>query len=301
MPPPFLPLFPLNLGGYLAGFAPPLPEGHVSISRVDPKVGFSYKWTPDIMTYAQVSTGYKSGGFNPRPLTRSQVTSFQPEKLTAYEIGLKSEWLEHRLRANVAGFISNYKDLQLPVSTLDPGTGLPAFLTQSVGSARIEGVELELSGRPLQRLNFDASVGYLHYHARDLGKAAYDPLKNPSGPTLSDVPALTPSWKANIGAEYNLPLGTIGTLTPRLDISYQSKVFNDPQNEEISAQPGYAIANARLTWDSSSGGWQVSVFVSNLTDKVYFSTIRNQLPVYDVIEGQPGRPREYLVSVRKTF
>jgi iron complex outermembrane receptor protein len=294
-------LFPGDTGQYLPGFAPPLPEGQVSISRVDPKVGFSYKWTDDVMTYIQYSTGYKSGGFNPRPLTRAQVTTFQPEKLTAYEIGLKSEWLDHRLRANVAGFISDYKDLQLPVATVDPVTKSPAFLTESVGAARIEGVELELQGRPAQGLNFNASLGYLHYHARDLGGAAYNAVKNPSGPTLADVPALTPTWKGNLGVEYNLPLGQIGTVTPRLDYTYQSKVFNDPQDEAISAQAGYGIANARLTWDSSQGGWQLSLFVSNLTDKVYYSTIRNLLSTYDVVEGQPGRPREYLFSVKKSF
>ena len=59
-----------------------------------------------------------------------------------YAVGRR---LQHRLRANVAAFISDYKDLQLPVSTIDPGTGLPAFLPQSVGSARIEGVEIELN------------------------------------------------------------------------------------------------------------------------------------------------------------
>ncbi len=294
-------LFPTNLGNFLAGFAPPYPTGNVSISRVDPKVGLSWQWTPDIMTYAQYSTGYKSGGFNPRPLTRTQVTEFGPEKVTAYEIGLKSEWLEHRLRANVAAFTSNYSSLQLPVATVDPGTGFPAFLTESVGSARIRGIELELESRPIAGLNIDASVGYLHYKTLSLGGAAYDPVTNPGGPTLSDVPPLTPTWKGNFGAQYAIPLGALGTLTPRLDYTWQSKVFNDPQDELISMQPGYGVLNARLTWDSERGGWQASLFLSNVTDKVYFVTERNQLSTYDEVDGQPGRPREVLFTVRKTF
>src|SRR6185437_319674 len=232
----------------------------------------SWQWTTDIMTYAQYSTGYKSGGFNPRPLTRSQVTEFGPEKVTAYEVGLKSEWLEHRLRANVAAFTNNYSSLQLPVATIDPGTGFPAFLTESVGAARIRGVELELEARPVGGLDINASVGYLHYQTLNLGAAAYNPNINPAtkapinpgGPTLSDVPALTPTWKGNIGAQYAIPLGSFGTLTPRLDYTYQSKVFNDPQDELISMQPGYGLLNARLTWDSEKGGWQASAFVSNV-------------------------------------
>jgi iron complex outermembrane recepter protein len=302
-------LFPTNQGNYLAGFAPPYPTGNVSISRVDPKVGLSWQWTPEIMTYAQYSTGYKSGGFNPRPLTRSQVTTFGPEKVAAYEVGLKSEWLDHRLRANVAAFTNNYSSLQLPVATIDPGTGFPAFLTESVGSARIRGVELELEARPVGGLDINASVGYLHYKTMNLGAAAYNPDINPAtnapinpgGPTLSDVPALTPTWKGNVGAQYAIPLGSFGTLTPRLDYTYQSKVFNDPQDELVSMQPGYGLLNARLTWDSERGGWQTSLFVSNLTDKVYFITERNQLSTYDEVDGQPGPPRQFLFTLRKKF
>jgi iron complex outermembrane receptor protein len=294
-------LFPTNLGNFLAGFAPPYPTGNVSISRVDPKAGLSWQWTQDIMTYAQYSTGYKSGGFNPRPLTRSQVTEFGPEKVTSYEVGLKSEWLERRLRANVAAFTSNYSSLQLPVATVDPGTGFPAFLTESVGSARIRGIELELESRPIAGLNIDASVGYLHYKTLSLGGAAYNAVTNPGGPTLSDVPALTPTWKANLGAQYAIPLDRFGTLTPRLDYTWQSKVFNDPQDELISMQPGYGVLNARLTWDSDRSGWQASLFLSNLTDRVYYVTERNQLSTYDEVDAQPGRPREVLFTVRKTF
>jgi iron complex outermembrane receptor protein len=294
-------LFPTNHGNYLAGFAPPLPEGLVSISRVDPKAGLSYQWTPNIMTYAQYSTGYKSGGFNPRPLTPTQVTSFGPEKVAAYEVGLKSEWLEHRLRLNIAGFTSNYSALQLPVATVDPGTKLPAFLTESVGSVRINGIELEVEARPVRGLNIEGSLGYLHYRTLNLGAAAYNSATNPAGPTLSDVPPLTPTWKGNLGAEYAIPLGHLGSVTPRFDYTYQSKVFNDPQDEPISMQPGYGVLNIHLTWEAPKGGWQASLFVSNVTDKVYYVTERNQLATYDEVDGQPGRPREFLFSVRKTF
>ncbi len=294
-------LFPTNNGNFLAGFAAPYPTGNVGISRFDPKVGVSYNLAADVMTYLQFSTGYKSGGFNPRPLTRTQVTSFGPEKVTAYELGLKSEWLDHKLRANVAAFVSDYKDLQLPVSTVDPGTGLPAFLTQSVGSVRISGIELEMVARPLRALTIDSSVGYLNYHTNSLGGAAYNPVTNAGGPTLSDVPPLTPRWKGSIGVEYALTLGDWGSLTPRADYTYQSEVFNDPQNELISRQGAYGIANVRLSWQSARGGWQSSVLVSNLTGKVYYLTEQNLLSTYDVVTGQPGWPRQVLFSVRKTF
>jgi iron complex outermembrane recepter protein len=305
------PLFPLNTGGFLAGFAPPPTVSIPPISRFDPKVSLSYELAPDVMAYVQYSTGFKSGGFNPRPLNRAQVTSFGPEILKAYEVGLKSEWFDHRLRANVAAFWSDYSDLQLPVATTD-ATGTPAFLTESVGSARIQGAELELAARPVGGLRIEGSLGYLNFHYLNLGGAAYDgnpltsagtpnPLYNPSGPTLSDVPPLTPRWKGSAGIEYAISLGAAGTLTPRADFTYQSRVYNDPQDEPISAQGGYGILDARLTWESARGGWQASLYAFNLADKLYYVTIFNGLSTYDSVNGQPGQPRTLLFTVRKSF
>jgi iron complex outermembrane receptor protein len=294
-------LFPTNRGNFLAGFEPPFPQGTVRISKVDPKAVVSYRWNDEVMTYLQYSTGYKSGGFNPRPLTRTQVTTFGPETLKAWEIGFKSEWFDRRLRANVAAFRSTYRDLQLPVPTIDPGTGFPAQLTQSVGEARIEGVELEAEGRATQALTLNASVGYLRYKNLDLGGAAYNPVTNPAGPTLDTVPALTPKWKGNVGAEYGFNLGDLGTLSTRVDYTYQTRVFNDPQNQLISMQPGYGLLSARIAWDAARGGWQASISGSNLTDKAYYLTEQNLLATYDAVTGQPGRRREVLFAVRKAF
>jgi len=294
-------LFPTNRGNFLAGFEPPYPTGEVSISKVDPKAGLSYKWNDAVMSYVQYSTGFKSGGFNPRPLTRTQVTTFGPEKLKAYEIGLKSEWFDRRLRANLAVFSNEYRDLQLPVATIDPGTGFPAQLTQSVGEARINGVELELDSRVTRAFGVNASVGYLHYKNLDLGGAAYDSVRNPAGPTLDTVPALTPTWKGNVGAEYSFGLGVVGSLSSRIDYTYQTRVFNDPQNQRISMQPGYGLLSARVAWDAARGGWQASLTGSNLTDKAYYLTEQNLLATYDSVTGQPGRRREVLFAVRKAF
>jgi len=298
--PPLGPLYPLNHGGFLAGFSPPPRETIDPISRVDPKVGLSYFFTPDVMAYVQYSTGFKASGFNPRPLNRAQVTSFGPEKLTAYELGLKSEWFEHRLRANVAVFDSEYKGLQLPVATLD-ATGTPAFLTESVGHARIQGVELELAARPASDLTIDANLGYLNYKSIDLGAAAFNLNSNPNGPFYSSYPALTPRWKGSLGIQYAFHMGTVGVLTPRAFLTYQSIVYNDPQNWAISAQPGYGLLNATLTWQSSSGNWEASLYATNLTDKVYYIAMDNNLSTYNSVTGEPGRPRELLFTVRRNF
>jgi iron complex outermembrane receptor protein len=286
--------------GYLAGFDPPLPGGEIKSSRVDPKLGVQYQWTPDLMTYFQYSTGFKSGGFNPRPLTPAQVTTFAPETLDAYEVGVKSEWFERRLRGNLTGFVSEYKGLQLPVLTLDK-SGTPANLVQSVGRARIKGIEFEMEARPTQELAFNGSIGYLDYKALDLAGAAYDPVNNTSGPVLSNVAPLTPKLKVNVGAQYGFDFGSFGTLTPRVDYTYTSKIYYDAQNSPISAQNGYGLVNLRLHWMSANSHWESSLAVSNATSQVYYANKANSLGNYNVVTGVPGRPREVLFTIKRFF
>ena len=86
--------------------------GSYSGSHDDYRVALNYQWTPDLMTYGDVSTGYKGGGVNPRPFFPSQVVAFSPETLTSYEVGMKSDWLDHRARVNLAAFYSKYKYIQ---------------------------------------------------------------------------------------------------------------------------------------------------------------------------------------------
>jgi iron complex outermembrane recepter protein len=80
----------------------------VSSNDVSPRIGFDYQWTPNLMTYVSVAKGYKAGGFNGRASTAAGVNEFSPEKVWTYEAGLRSDWLEHRVRFNATAFYSNY-------------------------------------------------------------------------------------------------------------------------------------------------------------------------------------------------
>ncbi len=112
---------------------------------------------------------------------------------------------------------------------------------------------------------------------------------------------MTPRWKGSVGAQYAINAGGVGKLTPRVDVTYQSIVFNDPQNQMISAQPGYALVNAALTWQATNGLWETTLRGTNLTNKVYYPVIGNGLSTYNDVVGTPGRPREFLVTLRRNF
>ncbi len=275
----------------------PITEKGLSYSRVDPKLGLQYQWTPDLMTYVQWSTGYKAGGFNTRPVSAAQATTFKPETLTAYEAGLKSEWLDHTLRANTAVFYSIYKDLQLQANGVDNAGNL-AVLTENVGRAEIKGVELEVQAEPLSGLIADWSIGYLDYKNIDLGSAA----GVSGGPSLGSVPALTPKWKGSLGVQYAATLGDrLGIVTPRIDYTYQSLVYNDAPNTPMAAQAGYGVLNVRLTWSAIQSSWSATFAVNNATDRMYYLDKYPNYGTYGVIEGQPAMPRTFDFTLKRSF
>ncbi len=116
-----------------------------SFSRVDPRVVASYQVTPDAMVYASYSTGFTAGGNNARPFKASDAELiFDPENVSAYEVGLKTEWFDHRLRVNAAAFLTNWDQIQLQLTGCSAGCPTTSpFYYGNGGDARIKGFEVE--------------------------------------------------------------------------------------------------------------------------------------------------------------
>ncbi len=262
-------------------------------SHVDKRLALQYQWTERLMTYVQFATGFKGGGVNPRPIIRGDLTSFQPETLKSYEVGAKTQWFDNRLRANLAAYFSDYKDLQL--NTITPGSA--SSTVTNTGEAHIYGFEGEFTLEPVDQLRLNASVGYLHYKNTNLGTAA----GFPGGPTLDSVPPYTPKWKVNAGGQYAFTLGGNGTLTARFDYTYQTKTFNDLVNSDEAASAGYGLLAAHLTYASPDESWAFLIEVQNVANKEYYINKFNQLDGAGVLSGQPGLPRTWLASMRRNF
>ncbi len=281
-----------RLGIDKLGKAPPS-----EFSRSDYRVSLDYQWTGNFQTYVSFATGFKGGGINPRPSTPAQATPFKPETLDAWEFGAKSEWFGRRLRANAAVFLSKYEDLQVSARSVNAQGVLQTVFTNA-GKATIKGAELELEAEPIDGLTFNAAVSYIHFKYDTLGIAA----GFPGGPTLSSVAVMTPPWKMNVGVQYTWDLGTLGSLTPRIDADRQSKMYSDPSNREVSAIPQRTIANARVTWKSASAPeWELALQATNLFDKYYYVTVNDFIGSSGEATAQPGRSREYLLSLRRKF
>lgn len=292
-----VPLDVLTPPGTLA--YPPGAGGRTGLARTDPKLSLQYQWTPDFMTYAQVSTGYKSGGINPKPVLESDIKPFNAEHLVAYELGAKTEWLGHRLILNADTFLSDYRQLQLS-EFLPPPIGDGGTIIVNTGHARIEGVEMDLQARPIHPLSLDAGLSYLNYHTVELGAAA----GQVGGPTDTTRPPYIPRWKGSLGAQYEFDLAEAGSVTVRADETLQSLVYFDLANTPAGAQPGYALLNLRLAWSDAARKWTAALEVRNAADRLYYSfkipTLNADGTLFTV-NGTPGLPRTEFFTIERHF
>ncbi|MBO9602745.1 MAG: TonB-dependent receptor [Novosphingobium sp.] len=278
-------------------------------TRWDYRLNAQYEITPDISIYGQVSTGFKGGGISPRPFNDRQVLSFGPETLTSYELGWKSELFDRKVRLNIATYLSKYSNIQLALTNctaiVGDGYGVPCSLTVNAGNADIKGFEVETTVRPVKGLLVDGSVSFVDFDYKKFatyGSATVGGPGNPNGPQFGDYPVYTPRWKWAVGAQYTADLGSAGTLTPRIDLSYQGKVYGAAANRSTNLIDAYTMANARLTWANPDSDLEISLEVTNLFDKYYLLTVMDFVSQgAGLVSGQPGRPREWAVTVKKSF
>jgi iron complex outermembrane receptor protein len=265
--------------------------------RFDYRVNLDYKISDELMVYGQVATGYKGGGINPRPFIATQALPFDPETLTTYEGGFKSQLFDRMLTFNAAAFYSKYKDLQgtlLRCDSISPSPAFPCTQTTNIGDADIKGFEVETVLRPLNGFSFDASLGYLDFK--------YKSVAATSGVLLSNQSIYTPKITGAAGMQYEADLGGRGTLTPRVDLTYRSSVFTDVLNQPVSHLPRLTLVNARLTWADEANKWAVTLSATNLLDKFYAESV-NLRPTapYFAASSRLGQPRQWQVSVRRSF
>lgn len=263
-----------------------------SDERVDWRVALSYDFSDAIMGYFQVATGYKGGGVNPRPFVLPQLLPFNSEELTTYEFGVKTLLADNSLRLNGAVFYNDYTDIIMtlnPCPLVSPG---PCALPVNGGSATVPGIELELDWYAGDNWQIDASASVLDFE--------FDETIAPI--TLDMVPPYTPELKWSAGFQYNIPLSSGGRVSLRLDASYQDEIYVLPVNNETNRIDDYTLTNARLMWSSADEMWDAAFEIANLSDEYYFQTLFDQFGSGGgTLAGQPGWPRTYAVTLRRSF
>jgi len=279
----------------------------------DYRAVIDYRWSPGFFTYAQFSTGFKGGGVNPRPFFQNQVVPFGPERLKAYEIGFKSDFLDRKVRLNMAAFYNDYTNMQLQASAPffnvnlpvqnDPNAPLynptagtsPAGVFINAGDAHQRGVEAELTVTPTKGLQIDGNLSYL--------KANYTrllPQATISGLNINMQLPFSPRWQANAGIQYDAPFMG-GTLTPRLDYQYKGTSYSNPVNDPRNLLEARNVFNAHLTYKTGDGNWEGTLAVTNLTNDFFFYSKADLYVSSGYVTGVPTRPREWSVSLKRKF
>lgn len=229
-----------------------------------------YKFNDDVMAYGRIATGYKAGGFN----ARSFDSGFDPEDLTSYEVGVKTELFNRRLRFNATAYHAIHKDVQ--VSSFQAGAGGAVATTENAGKARYNGVELEVNAVLVDGFTTYATFGYVDRKYKE-----FVVFNQATGKfvDIADIAKFgySASTTASAGAQYEFPPFSFGKLAARLDYNYTSKRYfgsnplTAPFIEQIKAAPR-GLLDARLTLSDISlgnGSASLSLWGRNITNKKY--------------------------------
>ncbi len=246
----------------------------------------------DVLFYASVAEGFKSGGFNSSDvgivvspfLTGSGPQgSFGPETLLSFEVGIKGSFLDGRVSGALSAFTYDYSDLQVRFVDSINAT-LPI---RNAASASVFGVEFEGQALITDYFRLDWALTHLDSNYDDFPDAQDLVTGQPVDLTGESL-LRTPKFKASLGAEYTVPLENAGALTFRADLLHQSKQRFGQSAEPFFEAGDFTYVNARVTWSSQSGHWYVSAWGQNLNDELYEITKSfNNLQGGGVIFAQP--------------
>lgn len=242
-------------------FSTTVNDASVSYAQTTGKLGADYALAKNTMLYATLSTGYKAGGFNDGSSANNRFLKYDPEHLTAAEVGLKGRFLDGSLQLNASVFGYDYKDLQLTAPATDPVTGAVTSQTLNAAKASVKGAELEGKYAPSSAGKINFSATYL-----DAQFKSYKPTAttNWSGYSLAKSPkttfglGYTHNWDMDSGAVLSAHIGTIYT---------SSYVLNDYGNAVQFTQPAYHKSDVNLNYSPAGYKWSVQGYIRNIEDK----------------------------------
>ena len=229
------------------------------------KLSFEYDVTDDAMLYASYNRGFRSGSYNTVGVTGVPV---DPELIDAYEIGLKSEWLDNRLRLNGAAFYYDFTDLQVVISR---GSSTDLL---NAGKAEIYGLDMELQASVTDNLTLRAGAAFLDTEYTEFETGTLCSTRLPDGHTVNTPPCSpkgnelvrSPDTTFNLGLMYRRPVD-FGFIGGSFDYKWTDDFFWEIDNRLV--EPSYGLLNGQLFWQTPDERWGVSVWGRNITDEEY--------------------------------
>lgn len=259
------------------------------------KIGLEWRpridadWIDKLLVYGSVSNGFRSGSFNAAFVSSiDQLTSLAPEKITAYEVGFKSNFARRTMQLNGSVFHYDFRDGFINVDS--PSSPVP--ITINAAAISTWGAELEWIWQPRRDVSLGLSGGWLDSRLKgDITSG---------GQSLSgNRPVQAPRWTLNSQASWTPAISDRLVAIFAGDASWRSAQFFEANNSPSSREPGYWLVNGRVGIGAENQSWSVALFARNLTRSKY-RTYVNDLPAFGWVLNIYGPPRTYgvVASVR---
>ncbi|MGE0583134.1 MAG: TonB-dependent receptor [Steroidobacteraceae bacterium] len=303
-PPPPAPVGPCSPASLAAGFFTFTNQSAFDKTWDDttPRVVVDYQLTDSALVYVSAAKGFKGGTTSGRDTAAARNLLRivgDPETNWSYEAGLKADWLDRRLRTNVAVFRNKYEGLQFGVTTSDGGFG-----RINAGNATIDGLELEVTAVPVEGLELNGSLGLLDSEytkwTASLGTCAAQGLTTVE--QYLNLPLKqAPEWSYRVGANYSYDMGQRGVVSLGADYSAKDDHYNN-----LCASPGirvqdYEFVNAQLRWKNSDENLLITLAGNNLTDSEVFNGGFDFGRSLGFAAGYLYPPRTWSLSARYSF
>ena len=229
-----------------------------TFSELQPKASLAYRFHDHLLGYVTIGKGFRAGGFNNLAPGSNFQPGFDKESLASYEVGLKANSADGRIRAGASLFYIDYDDQQY---FLFDQTGTQANI--NVKKSEITGGEFELSVAPSDRFQFDLGLGFT-----DSEISEYEDIPGVLVPASAIVGRKVPGapvWTLNLALQHTKPLKGTLDLVSRLDYEHRDKTYWTLDN--LDTQPAYDLTN--LSVELGNDRWSTRLFVNNLTDEEY--------------------------------
>ncbi|HWG71635.1 MAG TPA: TonB-dependent receptor [Steroidobacteraceae bacterium] len=283
-----------DLDSYLSGAFVRAP-GEVSHhwDNFSPRAGLEYRFSPEWFGYASVSRGFRSGGFNGRDTSPLPPTSFDPEEITAYELGLKIAPESGRWRLNGATYFYDYKNFQ--GLTLKSFSGI-TITVGNIANVRLWGAEFDLTSKVTDRLELGVSTGYSHQDISHVDPDAKITIRPDTRLVNS------PTWTGSIYGDLTLWSGARYEFLARADFSFKSRVEFFLPNYPDEGQPAYGLLDAHATFRPIGARWSIELGGTNLTDRAYRTFAENGTALgVAATSAVYGPPRQWDLRLRAAW
>ncbi|WP_220812363.1 TonB-dependent receptor [Pseudomonas paralcaligenes] len=261
-------------------------------SNLSGQLAASYRFADDLLGYASWSRGYKAGGINLEVIGPNVQPTFDAERVTSVEVGLKSSFWNDRATLDLALYQADVDDYQALTNRAPANEYAPPIRDNliNVGKVRLRGIELDGLLRASERVDLRLGVAWSDARYRDFPNAPCSPSVAQWSCDLKGERLFNaPEWSATAGVDYRHPLEQGLELFGALDYSFRSGYYGTLEGGEGSYQPSYALTNLRLGLRRADRRWEAELWARNLFDEDYITAVYAQLGAgdYGVLTGDP--------------